>query len=116
MASPHDTSSDPLVPPSQLERGVEPPQGTPEERLGSSTNDVPSGIVRSLAAFRRDLQGLLKKHPGQWVAYNCEERVGFSSSKIELYQKCLSRGLSQSDFVVRRVVPDVPRVVEERPL
>jgi len=77
---------------------------------------IPEGIARSVAAFRRDLPQLLGEHPGEWVAYHHNERVELGSSGRVLYRHCLERGISQDDFVVRRIVPDVARVIEDRPL
>ena len=56
----------------------------PERQASSRRPEVRSGITRSLAAFRRDLDELLKEHAGKWVAYHHEERVGLGNSKTEL--------------------------------
>ncbi|HET6883200.1 MAG TPA: hypothetical protein VFI31_23725 [Pirellulales bacterium] len=59
---------------------------------------------------------MLDEHFGEWVAYHLDQRVGFSTSKTRLYQECLSRGTPRGEFIVRRVVPDVPRIMDERPV
>jgi hypothetical protein len=38
--------------------------------------------------------------------------VGFGPSKRELYRQCLRSGLSEQEFVVRRIAPEVPREVD----
>jgi hypothetical protein len=76
--------------------------------------EVPPGIQRSQEAFRRDLP-LLLQEPAlyrQWVAYRGEERIGIAPSKRVLYQECLSKGMREDEFVVRRILPEVPREVE----
>ena len=94
------------------------PDATPSNETDSHQNqpehESSRGIARCVAAFRRDLPRLLEEHPGQWVAYHLDERVGIDRAKTPLYQKCLARGLTSNDFIVRRIVPDVPRQVEER--
>jgi DNA-directed RNA polymerase subunit alpha len=77
---------------------------------------IPIGVARSLAAFRRDLSELLRQSQGKWVAYHHDKQIGVGGSKSLLYQECLTLGLSPNDFIVRRVVPDVTRCVEEGPL
>lgn len=57
-------------------------------------------IQKSIDAFRHDLPELLKTHPGKWVAYHGDERVGFGKTQTELYQRCFARGLTQDDFIV----------------
>lgn len=57
-------------------------------------------IQKSIDAFRRDLPELLKTHPGKWVAYHGDERVGFGKSETERYQRCFARGLTRDDFIV----------------
>ncbi len=41
-------------------------------------------IQKSIDAFRRDLPELLRTHPGQWVAYHGDERIGFGRTETEL--------------------------------
>ena len=57
-------------------------------------------IQKSIDAFRRDLPELLRTHPGKWVAYHGDERVGFGKTETELYQRCFARGLTRDDFIV----------------
>jgi hypothetical protein len=57
-------------------------------------------IQKSIDAFRRDLPGLLQTHPGKWVAYHGDQRVGWGESQTELYQRCFARGLTRDDFIV----------------
>ncbi|MBW3541612.1 MAG: hypothetical protein KY476_15190 [Planctomycetes bacterium] len=69
--------------------------------------DPPPMITQSIAAFRRDLPDLLKKHRGQWVAYHGDERIGFGRRQTPLYQECLRRGLARDEFIVTLVEPGV---------
>ena len=57
-------------------------------------------IQKSIDAFRRDLPALLKTHPGKWVAYHGDERVGFGETQTELYLRCFAKGLTRDDFIV----------------
>lgn len=57
-------------------------------------------IQKSIAAFRRDLPELLKRHRGSWVAYHGDERIGFGTTQTRLYEQCFGRGLRRDDFVV----------------
>ncbi len=63
-------------------------------------SDVLPMIQKSIDACRRDLPELLKTHPGKWVAYHGDERVGFGKTETELYQRCFARGLTRDDFIV----------------
>jgi hypothetical protein len=63
-------------------------------------SDVLPMIQKSIDAFRRDLPELLKTHPGRWVAYHGDERVGFGETQTELYQRCFALGLTRDDFIV----------------
>jgi hypothetical protein len=76
--------------------------------LSESDDAIPEMIERSQRAFRRDLDDLLKTHYRQWVAYHGDERVGFAKTQTELYQRCLSNGWKEDEFVVRSVQPQMP--------
>jgi hypothetical protein len=75
---------------------------------------VPEGILRSKAAFLRDLPRLLenKKLARQWVAYHGEERIGVARTERELIQECLRRGLKQDEYYVDMVIPHSPEPEE----
>jgi hypothetical protein len=88
----------------------------PQGEVESETEAAPAGIVQAAGAFRRELNDLLPEHHGKWVAYHLDRRIGIGPSKSQLYRKCLELGFSQGDFIVRRIVPDVSRGVEEEPL
>jgi DNA-directed RNA polymerase subunit alpha len=90
-------------------------EGANDIDVADANPEVPEGIVRSSAAFRRQLGNLLRQHEGKWVAFHHEQQIALGNSKTQLYQNCLGRGLSPNDFIVRRVVPDVVRFVEDRP-
>jgi hypothetical protein len=68
---------------------------------------VPPSIQRANEALRRDLPELLKKYPRRWVAYTGDWMIAVGRSSRDLYQLCLSRGLSDDDFVVLSVEPDL---------
>jgi hypothetical protein len=55
---------------------------------------------RSQAAFYRDLPELLKKHYRQWVAYHGDDFLGWARTQTELFERCLTGGLKDGEFVV----------------
>ena len=67
--------------------------------------DPPAMIVKSIAAFRRDLHELLRTQRGRWVAYHGDQRIGFGRRQTPLYQECLRQGLTPDEFVVTLVEP-----------
>jgi len=69
-----------------------------------------SSVIREQAhrKFRADLPKLLKTHPRQWVAYHGTKRLGFGTSKTELTQECIQRGVPYEELLVRMVQPDIP--------
>lgn len=60
---------------------------------------------RALQAFQRDLPQLFHQRPGQWVAYQGDQLLGFGEQKHLLYQHCFDRGLQQEQFVVFCIEP-----------
>jgi hypothetical protein len=62
-------------------------------------------IVKSAAAFYRDLPELLKTHYWRWVAYHGDARLGFSKTQTDLYLRCLKQGLKEDEFVVLHIEP-----------
>lgn len=60
---------------------------------------------QALRAFERDLPGLWAERPGQWVAYQGEQQLGFATQKHLLYQQCFQRGLEEDDFVIFCIEP-----------
>jgi hypothetical protein len=88
--------------------GEAPPQ-PPAEGAGF-TDEIPPGIQRSQAAFRRDLPQLLanKKLYRRWVAYHGDERIGIARDPLELYKECSRRELKRDEFVVRCIMPEIP--------
>ena len=65
-------------------------------------------MKRAHEALRRDLPELLKKYPHRWVAYTGDWMLAVGRSYHDLYQLCLSRGLSDDDFVVLSIEPELP--------
>ena len=82
---------------------------TLERVLGES---IPPLLAQARETFRRDLPQLLTKHYRKWVAYSGERRLGLGSSKTQLYQECLRRGLVPSQFLVLSIEPELPQELE----
>jgi len=74
-------------------------------------------VQRSQEAFRRDLPQLLERRKlyRRWVAYKGNERIGIAKSEDELYRECARRGLQEHEYVVRCIVPELPRDVDATP-
>jgi hypothetical protein len=104
-------SDNPAGPPSLASEELPPPAAS-----SPLACDIPPGIAASQAAFRRDLSELLKKWPGQWVAYHADERIGFARSPFELYEKCFRLGFKEEEFVVRRITEEIAPDVDCTPL
>ena len=88
----------------QTQPAIEPRELADEERAAKLRELLDSEplpmIKKSIDAFRRALPELLRTHPGKWVAYHGDERVGFGKTQTELYQQCFARGLTRDDFIV----------------
>jgi hypothetical protein len=75
----------------------------------ASDFEVPLGIQRAQAAFRKDLPQLLQsKRFRQWVAYYGAEQIGCADNPQKLYAECRRRGIPINEFVVRHVIPELP--------
>ncbi len=70
-----------------------------------TTTDQQASSQQALRAFQRDLPQLCATHPGQWVAYHSDQRIGLAAQKHELYQDCLQRGLTREEFVIFCIEP-----------
>lgn len=95
-------------------------QATPDPKISeqaSYSSQIPPGIQRAQAAFRRDLPLLLqnKRYYRQWVAYHGDQRIGILRSEFELYDECFRRGLKETEFVVRCIVPELPWDIDSTP-
>jgi hypothetical protein len=73
--------------------------------------EIPALICQARNAWRRDLPGLLKTNPGQWVAYYGDKLFGIARNKTELFQQCLRAGLQRGDFLVLRIEPETDQQV-----
>ncbi len=75
---------------------------------------VPEGMLRSQAAFFRDLPGLLRDPGlrGQSVAYWGDERVKVARTETEVIRECLRRGLSDDEYDVFIIEPQSPEPEE----
>ena len=60
---------------------------------------------QALRAFERDLPQLWTQRPGQWVAYQGDQQVGFAAQKHVLYEQCFQRGLGRDEFVIFCIEP-----------
>ena len=60
---------------------------------------------QALRAFQCDLPRLWAERPGQWVAYQGDQPLGFAAHKHELYQECFRRGLRREEFVIFCIEP-----------
>ncbi|MCI0458941.1 MAG: hypothetical protein L0Z62_18440 [Gemmataceae bacterium] len=80
-----------------------------ERLLGETIAPI---VVQAWAAFRRDLPGLLAKHPGKWVAYSGDQQLGIGTTKTQLYQECLRRGLARGQFLVLSIEPEMPQEID----
>ena len=60
---------------------------------------------QALRAFQRDLPELCAERPGQWVAYQGDQQLGFAGRKHELYQHCFQQGLEREEFVIFCIEP-----------
>jgi len=68
-------------------------------------------IAQAQEAFVRDLAQLLRDHPGQWVAYRGDKRIGLAGTSTELYQECRRQGIEEDEFIVRCVEPEVAPLI-----
>ena len=102
----------PLDPGHSAEQGQESGSGLDQE-IPWYERPIPPMILRSQAAFRRDLPELMKKYYGRWVAYNGDRQVAIGRSKFKLYQQCLGQGLDDNDFVVRCIQPEYEDDLDE---
>lgn len=78
---------------------------------------VPEGMLRSKAAFLRDLADLMRRKSRKirWAAYHGDERVGLGATETELYQLCQARGLREEEFYVGLIEPHPPEIEEIDP-
>jgi hypothetical protein len=63
-------------------------------------------MIQADEAFRRDFPRLSKERPGEWVAYDGPELIGFAPRKDQLVHECLERGLKRGEFLVTCVEPE----------
>jgi len=70
--------------------------------------ETPPLIQQSYDAFRKALLELLKTNEGEWVGLNGDICLGFAKNPSKLYQKAFKLGLTEWQFIVHLVVPEVP--------
>ncbi len=66
---------------------------------------------QALRAFERDLPRLWEERPGQWVAYQGDQLLGFAKQKHELYQQCFQMGLTRGEFVIFCIEAQVTEMI-----
>jgi hypothetical protein len=78
--------------------------------------EVPEGLRRSKAAFRRLLPSLLAKPRlrGRWVAFHGDEQVAVARRPEMLIRECVQRGLTQDQYYVGCIRPhaDEPEEID----
>ncbi|MBM3997419.1 MAG: hypothetical protein FJ303_25230 [Planctomycetes bacterium] len=75
------------------------------------SDDTHANQQKALQRFLLDLPQLFATHPGQWVAYQGDRRIGLAGQTHELYQKCFQQGLSRDEFVVFCIEAQVTEMV-----
>lgn len=70
-----------------------------------TTADVQVQQQQALESFLRDLPQLWASHPGQWVAYQGDRRIGLAAHKHELYETCFQQGLKPEELVIFCIEP-----------
>ncbi len=88
-----------------LHKAADPPKEDAAEEIARITATVPAVVREAQEAFRGALPQLLRERPGQWVAYQASQQLGFAPTKAELYQRCLRQGYARGEFIVRRIRP-----------
>jgi hypothetical protein len=92
-------------------------KSTPDHEQEAKANTLePCGVEptmgeKAVRAFRRDLPGLLKERPRQWVAYHGDQCLGFAMTARELFRECLRRGIPDNEYIIRPIGPEVPDVI-----
>jgi hypothetical protein len=76
-----------------------------------TTPPTPGLHDEALRAFQRDLPRLWTERPGQWVAYQGRQQLGFAARKHEMYQQCFQHGLQREEFVVFCIQPQETELV-----
>ncbi len=71
---------------------------TPPPRAESEEFEIPPGIRKAQAAFRRDLPALLESHYDQWALYHGDQRIGIARTERELLEECKHRGFKPDDY------------------
>lgn len=64
------------------------------------TEGTPPAIQQSIDAFRKDLDEMLAKYRGKWVAYHRGRQIGFASSQLKLYKRCAREGLPMDELLI----------------
>ncbi len=78
---------------------------TPEHQF--SELRVPTGILKSRAALRRDLPSLLadRRTKGKWACYSGDTRIGVGTDYFALVDEVVRRGIPDGEFIIERVAP-----------
>ncbi|HEY3241966.1 MAG TPA: hypothetical protein VGM03_01325 [Phycisphaerae bacterium] len=57
----------------------------------------------SIETFERQLPVLVQSHPGEWVAYHRDRRVGIFSSQEDAVRACLAEQVPELEIYVRLI-------------
>ena len=68
----------------------------------------PAFVFESQEAFHRDLDGLLKTHSNQWVAYDRSTQIGIADTEIDLIRLCWDLGYKDKHFLTFSIEPECP--------
>lgn len=63
--------------------------------------------VLAEATFLRELPELLAKHPGEWIVYRGDVRLGIGRTRTELHRQCVRAGLDVDEFLVCHIHPQL---------
>jgi hypothetical protein len=74
---------------------------------------VSPSIAKAQIQFRHDLPILMKEHPGKFVAYSGNQRLGIADSEIEASTHCFEIGLKDDEFLVEAIIPVEDHVIDD---
>jgi hypothetical protein len=63
-------------------------------------------IAEAIATFRGAIPQLFESHRGEWVAYRGGELLGFGTSKDDLFNEWLRRGVARREIFIRKIDKD----------
>jgi hypothetical protein len=72
----------------------------------ASADECGTIIAEAIATFRRAIPQLFESHRGEWVAYRGGELLGIGTSKDDLFNEWLSRGVGRREIFIRKIDKD----------